>query len=57
MLAEAAERQEEIDVERAREAKGRAEQLLKSNDPELDYDRAQDALKRAETRIEVASEK
>jgi F-type H+-transporting ATPase subunit epsilon len=57
MLAEAAERPEEIDVERAREAKGRAEQLLKSNDPELDYDRAQDALKRAETRIEVATEK
>jgi F-type H+-transporting ATPase subunit epsilon len=57
MLAEAAERPEEIDVERAREAKDRAEQLLKSNDPELDYDRAQDALKRAETRIEVATEK
>jgi F-type H+-transporting ATPase subunit epsilon len=57
MLAETAERPEEIDVARAQKAKERAEQLLKSNDPDLDYDRAQDALKRAETRIEVASEK
>ena len=57
MLAETAERPDEIDVARAQKAKERAEQLLKSNDPQLDYDRAQDALKRAETRIEVAGEK
>jgi F-type H+-transporting ATPase subunit epsilon len=57
MLAETAERPEEIDVARAQKAKERAEQMLKSNDPQLDYDRAQDALKRAETRLEVAAGK
>ena len=57
MLAETAERPDEIDVARAQKAKDRAEQLLKSNDPQLDYDRAQDALQRAETRLKVASEK
>ena len=57
MLAETAERPDEIDVARAQKARERAEQLLKSNDPQLDYDRAQDALQRAETRLKVASEK
>ncbi len=57
MLAETAERPDEIDVARAQKAKERAEQFLKSNDPQLDYDRAQDALQRAETRLKVATEK
>jgi F-type H+-transporting ATPase subunit epsilon len=57
MLAETAERPEEIDVARAQKAKERAEQMLKSNNPQLDYDRAQDALQRAETRLKVAGEK
>jgi len=57
ILAETAERPEEIDVARAQQAKERAEQLLKSNDPELDYDNAQDDLQRAETRLKVAGEK
>jgi F-type H+-transporting ATPase subunit epsilon len=57
ILAETAERPEEIDLQRAQEAKDRAEQRLKSNDPELDYTRAQEALQRAETRIDVAKEK
>ena len=57
MLAETAERPEDIDVARAQKAKDRAEQFLKSNDPQLDYDRAQDALQRAETRLKVAGEK
>jgi F-type H+-transporting ATPase subunit epsilon len=57
ILAEAAERPQEIDVERAREAKTRAERLLKSNDPGIDYRRAEDALLRAETRLDVAKEK
>jgi F-type H+-transporting ATPase subunit epsilon len=58
ILAEAAERPEEIDVARAQKAKERAEQLLKSNDPklEVDYTRAEDALHRAETRLNVAKE-
>jgi F-type H+-transporting ATPase subunit epsilon len=59
ILAEAAERPQEIDVARAQEAKNRAEALLKSNDPnlEVDYARAEDALQRAETRLKVAKEK
>jgi len=57
ILAETVERPEEIDVARAQQAKERAEQLLKSNDPELDYDRAQDDLRRAETRLKVATER
>ena len=57
ILAEAAERPQEIDVERAREAKTRAERLLKSNDPGIDYRRAEDALLRAKTRLDVAKEK
>jgi F-type H+-transporting ATPase subunit epsilon len=57
ILAEAAERPHEIDVERAKKAKDRAEQRLKSNDVEVDYTRAEDALQRAETRLNVAKEK
>lgn len=57
ILAEAAERPQEIDVARAQKAKERAEQRLKGNDPECDYTRAEDALQRAETRLKVAGEK
>jgi F-type H+-transporting ATPase subunit epsilon len=57
ILAEAAEHPQEIDVSRAQEAKDRAEQRLKSNDPQVDYERAEDALQRAETRLKVAKEK
>ncbi|MFI5118753.1 MAG: ATP synthase delta/epsilon chain alpha-helix domain-containing protein, partial [Terriglobales bacterium] len=57
ILAEAAERPQEIDVERAQKAKDRAEQRLKSNNPQVDYTRAEDALQRAETRLNVAKEK
>jgi F-type H+-transporting ATPase subunit epsilon len=57
ILAETVERPDEIDVARAQQAKERAEQLLKSNDPDLDYDRAQDDLRRAETRLKVATER
>jgi F-type H+-transporting ATPase subunit epsilon len=57
ILAEAAEHPQEIDVERAQKAKERAEQLLKSNNPDVDYARAEDALQRAETRLNVAKEK
>jgi len=56
ILAEAAERPQEIDVERAAKPRPRG-QLLKSNDPTVDYARAEDALQRAETRLNVASEK
>jgi F-type H+-transporting ATPase subunit epsilon len=57
ILAETAERPQEIDVERAQKAKDRAEQRLKSNDLQVDYTRAEDALQRAETRLNVAKEK
>ncbi len=57
ILAETVERPQEIDVPRAEKSKIRAEERLKSNNPETDYDRAEDALQRAETRIQVASEK
>src|ERR1700684_1366653 len=59
ILAEAAERPEEIDVERAEKAKQRAKEGVTSNDgkSELDYARAQSALQRAETRLDVAKEK
>jgi F-type H+-transporting ATPase subunit epsilon len=54
ILAETAEHPSEIDVERAREAKQRAEQRLTRGDTSVDVERALDALHRAETRIEVA---
>jgi F-type H+-transporting ATPase subunit epsilon len=57
ILAEAAERPQEIDVPRAQKAKDRAEERLKSNAADVDYARAEDALRRAETRIDVAKEK
>ena len=57
ILAETAERPAEIDVERARKAKARAEQLLTSGDTAVDVDRALDALHRAETRLGVAAKK
>lgn len=57
ILAEAAERPQEIDVERAQKAKDLAEQRLKSNDPQVDYRRSEDALQRAETRLNVAKDK
>jgi F-type H+-transporting ATPase subunit epsilon len=57
ILAEAAERPEEIDVRRAREAKERAEERLKSQDPATDYERALYALKRADVRLDVAAKK
>jgi F-type H+-transporting ATPase subunit epsilon len=54
ILAETAERPAEIDVERARKAKERAEQRLASGDTTVDVDRALDSLQRAESRIDVA---
>ena len=54
ILAETAERAEEIDVPRAEEAKKRAEERLKSGNPETDFPRAQVSLERAETRLDVA---
>ena len=57
ILAEAAERPEEIDVPRAQEARERAKERLKSQDTSTDYGRALYALKRAEVRLDVAGKK
>lgn len=54
ILAETAERPEEIDVARAQQAKARCEKELTSGAADLDYDDVQAALERAETRIDVA---
>ncbi len=54
ILAETAERPSEINVERAREAKQRAEQRLTSGNTNVDVDRALDSLHRAEARLDVA---
>jgi F-type H+-transporting ATPase subunit epsilon len=54
LLAETAERAEEIDLARAEAAKARAEKRLASNDTNIDWDRATVALQRAIIRIQVA---
>lgn len=55
ILADAAERVEEIDVARAEEAKRRAEERLKERAPEVDLLRAEAALRRSLMRLEVAA--
>ena len=53
VLADAAERAEEIDVQRAEEAKRRAEEWLRESAPGVDMAQARAALHRALVRIEV----
>jgi F-type H+-transporting ATPase subunit epsilon len=53
VLAEAIERPEEIDLERAKEAKERAERRLKDHSAETDLERAAIALDRALNRIRI----
>ncbi len=56
VLAEVAERADEIDSDRARDAQSRAEDRLgKSGDPGFDFRRAQIALQRALIRRQVSS--
>jgi F-type H+-transporting ATPase subunit epsilon len=54
ILAQTAERAEEIDVKRAQEAKARAETALARAEADLDFDATLFALKRAEVRLAVA---
>ncbi|HTK94216.1 MAG TPA: F0F1 ATP synthase subunit epsilon [Terriglobales bacterium] len=54
ILAETAEKAEEIDVARAEKQKERAEQRLNSQDPETDFERARVALERSLVRLQVA---
>ena len=53
VLANSAEREDQIDQERAAAAKERAEQRLAAPGPEIDVARAEVALKRALNRLKV----
>ncbi|MFQ3546624.1 F0F1 ATP synthase subunit epsilon [Halobacillus rhizosphaerae] len=53
ILAQSAERPSEIDVDRARMAKERAEKRLQNKQDQMDFKRAEMALKRAINRLDV----
>lgn len=53
ILAEAAERSEDIDIDRARKAKERAEQRLSQMKEKIDHARAQAAMQRAIARMRL----
>ena len=55
VLAETAERAEEIDINRAKEALKRAQELIAKGGENVDWDRASAALQRALVRIQVVS--
>jgi len=55
VLAETAERAEEIDINRAKEALKRAQELIAAGGENVDWDRASAALQRALVRIQVVS--
>jgi len=57
ILAETAERAEELDANRAQAAKERAEKSLASSNTEAEFKRAAGDLQRADTRLEVAEKK
>ena len=57
ILAETAERAEDIDARRAQEAKQRAESNLATSNTEEQFHRVAGDLKRADTRLEVAARK
>jgi F-type H+-transporting ATPase subunit epsilon len=56
VLADSAERSEEIDVARAQAALDRAQKRMANpNDPSTDWKRAENALERAQVRLKVAA--
>lgn len=57
ILADSAEKAEEIDVERAEAARQRAEELLAQKRPEMDLVAAEYALRRSRIRLKVASKR
>ncbi|KIL49777.1 F0F1 ATP synthase subunit epsilon [Jeotgalibacillus soli] len=57
ILAQAAEPADQIDIERAKEAKQRAEKNLQAKQDNIDFKRAELALKRAMNRIDVHENK
>ena len=54
VLAETAERAEEIDLARAEASKARAEKRLSAGDPNIDWDRLNISLQRSIIRIQIA---
>ena len=54
ILSDSAELAPEIDVERAKKAKDRAEDRLENPQPDTDLERAEAALKRALNRLKIA---
>ena len=54
IVTQAAEIDEQIDIDRAMAAKDRAKKILASNDETMDMERAREALLRAEARINIA---
>ena len=57
ILADAAERVEDIDIARAEEAKRRAQERLSQHAPGVDMAKAEAALQRALTRLKVADKR
>jgi len=57
VLADAAERADEIDLARAEEAKRRAQEQLGRRTPEVDLAQAEAALRRSLTRLKVAEKR
>jgi F-type H+-transporting ATPase subunit epsilon len=56
VLADSAEKSEDIDVERAKAAMKRAEERLKKME-EMDFARAESSLERATTRVQIAEKR
>jgi F-type H+-transporting ATPase subunit epsilon len=55
VLADAAERAEEIDIARAEESRQRAQELMQQHrDNKIDYERADAALRRSLVRLKIA---
>ena len=57
VLADTAERDDEIDLSRAEEARRRAEERLRQRTPDIDVSRAEAALQRSITRLRVAQKR
>ncbi len=57
VLADAAEREDEIDIARAEEAKRRAEERLRQRAPGVDLAQAEAALRRSLARLKVAEKR
>jgi len=57
ILADACERAEEIDIERAEAARRRAEEILKMRPPQVDTAAAEAALRRSLTRLKVVEKR